>query len=478
MAKPNNKLAICTISDPGYVPLVRTMFESVREHYEDADLYLFMTGKGTDEKLGDGIHVIYIEDVFRARDLEQRLSYYLGVELACSIRPKCFESLFDKGYDRLIYLDPDVYVFRRMTEIDKLFDDGVNGVLTPHALQSITSEIALEGGDQTLLRVGIFNLGFLALNRTPETLRMLDWWGDKLKWQCICDLKGGLFVDQKWLEFLPVYFEGFHILRLPTYNLAPWNAEHYTILSDDEDEGKFYVDDKDQPVAFMHFSGVRRTRQHYAKMMDALEFYLERLSKWESSLYSFQPYRLELTRGGLVWDKICTMLYKEMVRDTRDYTSSPLSAETVYAYVTSDDPLTGMPRYLRKVFEIFPYYAAAVLCDGDTLSFDNVIVEVTKKDSPYAGCVYPATVAGLKALRQPSTPAAEPKRRGIMFRAVRAVYRRLRGRAVGSQFARRVYFRLRRYALHVFRVNEARHDLNATLLKVAIRLAKDADLVK
>lgn len=364
------KLALFAISDADYAAMSLTMFDSVRKFYPDADFFLFIIGTGETTKLDGNITVIYIADVLDDLDLSQRLVHYLQVELVTSVRPQCVEFLFAKQYERAIYLDPDIYVFRRMTEVDELLDGDCNGVVTAHALKSI-SDGAFEGGDNVFLKCGIFNMGFLALKNTPETRRMLAWWKSKLKWKCIVDWPNGYFVDQKWLEFLPVYFDGFHILKSPTYNLAPWNAEHYHILSDFK--GNFYVDDYDTPVAFIHYSGIKRSEAHFQYMKDARSFYLKELQKRRFEKLDFANYELRFKGMGLPFDKVCTFLYKDYVRKTKDEKSNPLEDRWFYEYIHSTDEETGFPVYIRKLYEIMPNIFVGYLSTQLGTNWDNII---------------------------------------------------------------------------------------------------------
>ncbi len=474
----SNKIAFFTISDPNYVGMVPVLFDSVRQHYPDASLYLFMIGKGEDRVLDDDVHVIYIEEVINARDLEQRLCFYLDVELATSFRPHCFQRLFDLGYEKAIYLDPDIYVFRRMTEVDELLDSGINGIVTPHALKSITSSnAAIAGGDRVFLQVGIFNLGFIALRKSAESLKMLRWWRDKLKWQCVADSKNGLFVDQKWMELLPIYFENFHILRLPTYNLAPWNAEHYSVFAHEQN---FYIDTTDNMVAFIHFSGVQRSKAHFRDMIDAYEFYLDKLKKVEGRQYNFKKYELRWNDGSIIWDKVCTFLYKEWVEGTGDRWSSPLEDEAIFEHLTGTDKELDTPRYLRKAFEIYPGFASVILMDDGRLSFERLIAELKNKKSPYNGVAYPDTVKKVQAFFSPISADEEnrsdaddssehdgaesiPNAPLQVKRSIRSVLRKFAP-------ARSVYFTLRR-AKRLVRVFRRLRDAEISLHASRERLA-------
>lgn len=387
-----NKQAIFTVSDADYAVMALTMFDSVSKFYQDCDLFLFVIGTGTMNRLEGGVNVVYIGDVLDELDLSQRLAYYLQIELATSVRPHCFEFLFAQNYDRVIYLDPDIYVFRRMTEVDDLLDGNVNGIVTPHALQSIRSDVAV-GGDNVFLQCGIYNMGFFALKNTSETMRMVVWWKEKLKWQCVVDLPNGFFVDQKWLDFLPAYFDAFHVLRLPTYNLAPWNSEHYKVLSDSK--GNFFVDDFDTPVAFIHFSGVKRAEHHFLHLKEARRFYLDQLQKRKFMKLGLVNYEVKFKPANLFLDKVCTFLYKDYINSTKDTKSNPLIDPGFYNFLHGIDNETKFPIYIRKLYEILADIFIGYLGTQRAINYDNLIAWI--KDSfPYDGVVSLETMVQLR----------------------------------------------------------------------------------
>ncbi len=390
-AHSHHKQVIFTIADADYAAMAMIMFDSVSKHYQDSDLFLFVIGTGNVNQLDNNVNVIYIGDVLDELDLHQRLVYYLQVELATSIKPQCFEFLFAQHYNRVIYLDPDIYVVRRMTEIDSLLDGNVNGVVTPHALKSLKSNII--GEDNVFLQCGIYNLGFLALKNTPETLRMMTWWKEKLKWQCIVDLRNGYFVDQKWLDFLPAYFEGFHVLKSPAYNLAPWNSEHYEVLSDSY--GNFYINDFEHPIAFIHFSGIKRAVYHYAFLKEARMYYLEQLKKYKFKKFGFLRFEIRYKLDNMKLDKICTFLYKEYINHTKNTSTDPFTDIDFYNFLNSVDTETKLPVYVRKLFEILPDIFVGYLNTKQTINYDNLITWM-KNNFNYDGVVSLETMVHLR----------------------------------------------------------------------------------
>ena len=99
------------------------------------------------------------------------------------------------------------------------------------------------------MQTGIYNLGFLAVRNTSNTMDLMNWWCKKLKNQCIIDLSRGLFVDQLWMNLAPVYFDKVLIDKYPGYNMAHWNL-HERKLSKNGEE--FIVNNVQ--LVFYHFS--------------------------------------------------------------------------------------------------------------------------------------------------------------------------------------------------------------------------------
>ena len=63
----------------------------------------------------------------------------------------------------------------------------------------------------------MYNLGFLALG--GDVSGFLDWWQERLSWDCVIAPDQGFFVDQRWMDFVPGCFDHV-ILRDPSYNVV------------------------------------------------------------------------------------------------------------------------------------------------------------------------------------------------------------------------------------------------------------------
>ncbi|HEX3577250.1 MAG TPA: glycosyltransferase family 4 protein [Thermoanaerobaculia bacterium] len=238
------RTAVFSIISPNYRHFARVLMQSLRTHQPEWERYVLLVGDD-----GKAIREELFETVsLDALPLPGRLQFcfrYTILELNTAAKPWMFEHLFARGYDRVVYLDPDIRLYSALFEVA---ESDAFLVLTPH----LTGPI---GGDdhpseRTILQAGTYNLGFLAVSRRPSLSTFLAWWQEKLEFQCVVDVANGIFVDQKWIDLTPGFFDGVHILRHDGYNVAYWNLGQRTVRGDGSSATV-----NGQPLRFFHFSG-------------------------------------------------------------------------------------------------------------------------------------------------------------------------------------------------------------------------------
>ena len=79
----------------------------------------------------------------------------------------------------------------------------------------------------------------------------MQWWKDRLFDQCYIDLANGMFVDQLWVNFAPIFYEDVFVSRHLGLNMAYWNLHERQITNDNEP----YQVNNHFPLIFFHFSG-------------------------------------------------------------------------------------------------------------------------------------------------------------------------------------------------------------------------------
>jgi hypothetical protein len=101
-------------------------------------------------------------------------------------------------------------------------------LLTPHVLEpNPSSETLFSEGH--LLYVGMFNLGFCAVDR--RATEFLKWWWGHLKTECLHSPMDGLFVDQKWIDIGSVLFRA-TAFRHYGYNVGIGNLHERDLTAD------------------------------------------------------------------------------------------------------------------------------------------------------------------------------------------------------------------------------------------------------
>ena len=143
------------------------------------------------------------------------------VEACTAVKAAALLHLLDEGWERVVYLDPDVAVFHPLAPA--LDGEGASILLTPHQTEPHLLPAALQDNEMASLRFGVFNLGFLSVLNDPNGRRFAAWWAAQLHAACFDLPEHGLFTDQKYFDLVPCLFAGVGILRDPGLNVASWN---------------------------------------------------------------------------------------------------------------------------------------------------------------------------------------------------------------------------------------------------------------
>ncbi len=298
-----------SIVSANYLAYARTLMESVRRHHPDAARYVVLA----DEDPGDlGLDPDLFTLIF-ARDLpiphfEHMALRYSILELNTAVKPYAFQWLAARHPEQLVAcLDPDIIVLAPLDEVVAASADGALAVVTPHLTAPL--EDGRQPDELAIMRVGAYNLGFIAMGPHPDRPELAAWWGRKLEFGALIDPEGGTFTDQKWVDLIPGMFPDVRILRHPGYNLAYWNLALRTITR--ASDGSLLADGL--PVSFVHFSGVDPVDPDlFSKYQDRFDVdgigvlrethlaYLRQLQDNGQARYARVPYHYGRLRDGTV----------------------------------------------------------------------------------------------------------------------------------------------------------------------------------
>ena len=210
-----------------YLNRARVLAETLRRHHPDWILWAVITDKeptgfAFDLEREDFDRVLTAESLFG--DMTERWLFGMDVVEACTaVKGKALLRIMDEpDAEKVLYFDPDTAVFGSMDPMVRVLDEA-SIALTPHQVDPDGERMAIMDNEISSLQYGVFNLGFLAVRNDNEARRFATWWATRLGDWCHDRLDIGVFVDQKWCNLVPCFFDNVKIVRDPGYNVASWN---------------------------------------------------------------------------------------------------------------------------------------------------------------------------------------------------------------------------------------------------------------
>jgi hypothetical protein len=325
---PGARHVAFTICARNYFAQALLLHRSFQAHHPEADFHVVLVDR-RDEAFAarfPGVPITWIEETGLPQFAAHALRFDV-IEFSTNVKAHCLALLLER-YETAMYIDPDMFVFDRL---DPVHDALVGGsiVVTPASTTPV-----LDGhrpDDIEFLRVGVFNLGFIAVSRCPEGLRFVRWWSDRCLSDGFHETQSGVFVDQKWVNLVPCYFEGCRILKDPGINMAQWNLHERTLSVV---EGRTLVNGT-TPLRLFHFSSFDPHRpQSIAKRQTRIA---EGTRPDLAAL--MDRYAAELLAAG--FDEFSRIEYSFDHFPSGDYVSPTLRrlyANPAYAFPLDEDP--------------------------------------------------------------------------------------------------------------------------------------------
>ena len=246
---------VFTLCSNNYLAQASLLVESFLKYNSDYSFYI-----GLVDDLNEHIkyphhkdlHVLPCNEVVDAKLLKDMSRRYKIVELNTSLKPFYISYFLNKYADcKVMYFDPDIYIYHSVDNISELLNHN-DFVITPHCLSPIALDNKMPQ-ERSFMKYGLYNLGFIAMRNTDNTKKFIEWWKERLTTLCYSETEVGVYVDQSWINFLPVFFGNTHVSLHPGYNAAFWNLhERYY----ENKNGNYFVNDE-YPLVFFHFSSFR-----------------------------------------------------------------------------------------------------------------------------------------------------------------------------------------------------------------------------
>jgi hypothetical protein len=223
-----HSIAGCTIVAKNHLSLARVLARSFGAHHPGIPFYVLLAdecdGYFTPER--EPFELIPFSALsiprsgsFRFRYAQQPLSY--------AATPYLLAHLLDRGVQRLLFFKQESLVLgSHAPVVDRLEDHPI--VLTAHMLAPLTGPDRI-ARELNILQSGVFNVGLLGVANQPTARRFLRWWQDRVYTHCRHAVSDGMHYEQRWLDLVPSFFAGAHVLRDPGINVAHWNLPERAI---------------------------------------------------------------------------------------------------------------------------------------------------------------------------------------------------------------------------------------------------------
>ena len=281
---------VFTICSNNYLAQAITLGQSLINHNPDYTFKICLVDRKIEQINYSAIpyEIIEVESIAIAV-FNEMFKRYSITELNTAVKPYFFQYFFktQSSFENFIYLDPDILVYRAFTELEeKLTTNEI--VITPHFTTPINDD--KNQAENNFLNSGLYNLGFIALRKGIESEKLVNWWANRLQTKAYVDFTNGIFTDQLWINFAPLFFKKVHILKHPGYNMAYWNMHERLLVP----EKQVIFNQLKFSLIFFHFSGYNPQKP------DILSKYQNRFSLIErKDVYQlFKNYAKELIDNG------------------------------------------------------------------------------------------------------------------------------------------------------------------------------------
>jgi len=253
------KKAAFSICSNNYLAKALVAAESFLDHHTDYHFHVILVDRFSDQLSYPTRPDISVTDVGSfVENIDELALKYNIIELNTAVKARAFIYLLDRfDYSWLIYLDPDVIITSKFIELEGLLrSQRCNVILTPHLSSPIDD--GKKPSELDVLPYGIYNLGFIAIINSGESRRFLDWWHSRLMKYCYMLPTKGMFTDQLWINFAPLFFDSVHVLKNAGYNTANWNLYERKLTRKD---GRYFVNQVHE-LRFFHFSHYKYDRPY------------------------------------------------------------------------------------------------------------------------------------------------------------------------------------------------------------------------
>ena len=242
----------CTIVTKSHLAYARTLAKTLRQHNPGSKLYVLLADRFQEcfDPAKEPFELVMLSDLKHPEAIEHMCFYYRPFELCCALRGLLHEYMMKEvNAPKWFFFDADIMIFSSLESIWRQLD-AASILLCSHFTKPVPDQY-VEQYEIDVLRLGLFNGGVIGLRQTREACQFIEWFKKRLKCYAFQKPSQGQYVDQLWLNFVPIFFKDVEIIVHPGANLAYWNIHERSL--EKRSDGQIQVNG--HPLLFIHFSG-------------------------------------------------------------------------------------------------------------------------------------------------------------------------------------------------------------------------------
>lgn len=238
-----------TIATISYLPQAITLLDSVKLVHPEFEFKIGLVDYIESDKINSthllGRYPFVQLHELDAAEFEFITSNYRPDQLSNAAKILFADHFFkNENITQVIYADADIMFFSRLTQEEFTSDI----TIIPHFTSP--PPIAFKTQELEVLNAGLYNAGYFKMRKSANTQNFINWLRERCVLECIDDRCRGIYFDQNWFNFVPLYFGNVYIEKDLGYNVAYWNLHERAISFHD---GRFLVNEN--ALVFFHFSG-------------------------------------------------------------------------------------------------------------------------------------------------------------------------------------------------------------------------------
>lgn len=244
------RVTVVTTATGSYLAAARVLAAGLAAHQPSWRVLTLCVDATPGERptIGANVEVVVPEDLVPVREAGRRILAQPPEDpgaICGALLPTLALRAIADGAEVVLLVDADQQVLAPIGDLGQAARTGV--LLSPHAMVPLAGRPG-SWPEERFLRAGVFNGGLVGVGAAAGTA-FLEWWSERVAFDCVVDASRGLHHEQGWLALVPALFPHV-VLRDPGVNVTA-----HALGTADLDGTAGAPRWAGRPVRLLHFTG-------------------------------------------------------------------------------------------------------------------------------------------------------------------------------------------------------------------------------